>query len=78
MKILAVGAHPDDLEICCAGTLAKYVKEGHEVTMCHALNGDKGHFHIPPEKLGPMRVEEARRGAEVIGCKSLYIGYNDC
>jgi LmbE family N-acetylglucosaminyl deacetylase len=24
MKILAIGAHPDDIEICCAGTLAKY------------------------------------------------------
>lgn len=78
MKILAVGAHPDDLEILCAGTLAKFVKEGHEVTMCHALNGDKGHFHIPPDELGPTRIEEARRGAEAIGAKALYIGYSDC
>ncbi len=78
MKILAVGAHPDDLEITCAGTLAKFVKEGHEVTMCHALNGDKGHFHISPSELGPTRIEEARLAAESINAKALYAGYRDC
>jgi len=30
MKILAIGAHPDDIEAGCAGTLAKYVQSGHE------------------------------------------------
>ena len=36
MRVLAVGAHPDDLEILCGGTLARYTKEGHDVVMCHA------------------------------------------
>jgi len=35
MRVMAIGAHPDDLEILCAGTLARYVAEGHAVTMCH-------------------------------------------
>ena len=42
MRVLAVGCHPDDLEIACAGTLHKYVKSGAEVYMCHVANGDKG------------------------------------
>lgn len=43
MIILAIGAHPDDLEISCAGTLAKLAKGGHQVVLCHASTGDKGH-----------------------------------
>jgi hypothetical protein len=31
MRVLAVGAHPDDLEILCGGTLARYAQEGHAV-----------------------------------------------
>lgn len=31
MKILAVGAHLDDIEIACGGTLAKAIENGHEV-----------------------------------------------
>ena len=35
MNILAIGCHPDDLEIGCGGTLARYAKQGHTVIMCH-------------------------------------------
>lgn len=59
MRILAVGAHPDDLEILCAGTLAKYSKLGHEVIMAHVCRGDKGHLLIPPAKLAKIRKKEA-------------------
>jgi len=31
MKVLAIGAHPDDIEVGCAGTLLKYAKQGHEI-----------------------------------------------
>ena len=40
MRVMAIGAHPDDLEILCAGTLARYVAEGHSVIMCHVARGD--------------------------------------
>lgn len=42
MKILAIGAHPDDLEILCAGPLARYSQEGHKVSMCNVCDGNKG------------------------------------
>jgi LmbE family N-acetylglucosaminyl deacetylase len=49
MNILAVGCHPDDLEIGCSGTLAKYAKQGHKVFMCTIANGNLGHVVYMPE-----------------------------
>ena len=37
MNILAIGAHPDDVETMCAGTLAKYASLGHKVYIATAL-----------------------------------------
>ncbi len=67
MRILAVGAHPDDLEILCAGTLARFVAGGHHVVMAHACRGDKGHGKIPPQEIGEIRDREAQAAAAVVG-----------
>lgn len=77
MRILAVGAHPDDLEILCAGTLAKYRARGDEVIMCHACDGDKGHFVIPPDELARIRAAEACDAAAVIGAECVALGFRD-
>jgi N-acetylglucosamine malate deacetylase 1 len=71
MNILAVGCHPDDLEIACSGTLAKYARAGHDVYMCHVANGDKGHVVIMPEELRRIRHAEAEAGGKVIGAKEV-------
>jgi len=71
MKVLAIGCHPDDLEIGCGGTLAKYVDFGNEVFMCHVANGDMGHAVIEPEELRRIRTVEAERSGEVIGAKEV-------
>ena len=42
MNILAIGAHPDDIEMQCAGTLALYAQQGHKVFMAVATNGNVG------------------------------------
>ena len=39
----AIGCHPDDIEISCCGVLAKCVKRGDKVTVCHVANGNIGH-----------------------------------
>ena len=46
MRILAIGTHPDDVEIACSGTLAKCVKRGDTVIVCHASSGNLGHVVI--------------------------------
>ena len=77
MIVLAVGAHPDDLEILCAGTLARYGRDGHEVWMCHATTGDMGSFVHGREEISRIRLEEARRSAEIIGAAHRCLGLED-
>lgn len=76
-RILAVGAHPDDIEIRCGGTLARYAEQGHHVMMAYATNGDKGHFNIAPEELALIREQEARAAAAVIGAEVFWMNFPD-
>ncbi len=71
MRVLAVGAHPDDLEILCAGTLAKYSAQGAKVFMAHLCNGNMGGRNIDPDKLAKIRAKEAKSAAKVIGAEPL-------
>lgn len=78
MRVLAIGCHPDDIEIACAGTLAKCVKRGDEVYVCHLSSGDLGHVVIPPDELKVMRANEAKSAAKLAGVKEvIYGGFND-
>ena len=77
LTILAVGAHPDDLEILCGGTLAKYAKLGHTVVMAHILNGDKGHYTMDSETLAKVRKKESESAAGTIGSKAISIDIPD-
>jgi N-acetylglucosamine malate deacetylase 1 len=67
MRVLAIGCHPDDLEIGCGGTLAKYEKLGHDVIMCHLANGNLGHAIIQPDELREIRTKEAENAGSLIG-----------
>ncbi len=73
MRVLAIGCHPDDIEMACAGTLAKYKKRGDDVIICHVANGNMGHSVITPSELSEIRKREAQASgsiiqAEVISC----------
>ncbi len=57
--VVAIGAHPDDLEIGIGGTLAKLQLHGAHVVMCVAS--------IPKDY--DVRLEEAQRGAQILGCE---------
>lgn len=77
MNILAVGCHPDDVEISCAGTLAKFSKRGDKVTVCHVCNGNMGHVVIPPDELRVMRAGEAKRAGALAGIEVTTIDVGD-
>lgn len=77
MKVLAIGAHPDDIEIACSGTLAKCVKRGDEVTVCHVSSGNLGHVIIPPDELRVIRAAEAKKAGGMAGIKVVCAGFDD-
>lgn len=77
MRVLAIGAHPDDIEIACSGTLSKCVKRGDTVIVCHVSSGDLGHVVIPPEELKVIRAEEARKAGAIAGIEVIWGGMND-
>lgn len=77
MKVLAIGAHPDDIEILCAGTLIRYVREGHEVFMCHLCDGNKGSAEHTSEEIAKIRRKEAIESAKIIGAVSIWGGLSD-
>lgn len=76
-RVLAVGAHPDDIEISCAGTLARYAKKGIHVTILTVMNGDKGSYDRPAEELAREREQECLAAAAVIGAEWKGLEYVD-
>ena len=77
LTVLAVSAHPDDIELQCAGTLIRYIKEGHKVYMAIACTGNVGSkMHTGPE-IEAIRAAEAREAADVIGAELITLGYRD-
>jgi N-acetylglucosamine malate deacetylase 1 len=77
VRVLGIGAHPDDLEILCGGTLARYVEDGHDVVMCHATKGDGGSFEYSAEEIARIRHGEASRAAQIAGAEHLTLGLSD-
>jgi LmbE family N-acetylglucosaminyl deacetylase len=77
MRVLAIGAHPDDLEILCGGTLARYAAEGHEVVMCNATLGNRGSFEHTSEQIAAIRLGEARSAAGIAGAEHVTLGFTD-
>lgn len=64
LDVIAVGAHPDDCEIACGGTLAKLVQQGFAVGIVDLTDGEPTPLSPGPE----ARLAEAARAAEVLGC----------
>ncbi len=62
VDILAIGAHPDDVELGCGGTLAKHVAAGDSVGILDLTRGEMGTRGTPE-----LRDAEARQAAEILG-----------
>ena len=77
LTVLAATAHPDDVEVFCAGTLIRYIKEGHKVFMAIACTGNVGSkIHTGPE-IEAIRAVEAQKAADVIGAELIHWDYKD-
>ena len=79
-RALAIGAHPDDIEFGCGGTLARWAAEGCEVTMVVVTDGSKGSWDpdADPADLALRRSKEQADAAAALGAAQVrHLGYVD-
>jgi len=78
--ILAVGAHPDDLDFGFGATIAKAASQGAKIYYLLATKGQRGSNdkNMTSDELSVLRANEQRRAAKVLGVKQVYfLNYND-
>ena len=66
-RALVVAAHPDDIEYGIAAAVAVWTAAGKDVHYVLATRGEAGMEGVPPDVAGPLREEEERRSAAVVG-----------
>lgn len=82
-RVLAIAAHPDDIEFVMSGTLMRLASAGYELHYLNVANGCCGSMETDAEATATIRTGEARRAAESIGavfheslCRDLEIFYD--
>jgi LmbE family N-acetylglucosaminyl deacetylase len=79
-RILAVLAHPDDVDFGAGGTIARWTDEGIEVTYCLVTDGDAGGFDrsVDRAEIPEIRRTEQRNAAKALGVEDVrFLGYPD-
>ena len=71
-RAVAVVAHPDDLEYGAAAAVARWTSQGKHVAYLLATRGEAGIQAMAPDQVGPLRVEEERRSAAVVGVHDVH------
>jgi len=77
VKVLAIHAHPDDIEVTCAGTLALLAERGCPITMATLTPGDCGSAELPPRAIAAQRRREAQRSAAILGAPYACLEFHD-
>jgi len=80
LRILAVMAHPDDVDFGAAGTVAQWTAAGHQVTYCIITDGDAGGFDpaVPRTEIPSIRRAEQLAAAAAVGVSDVrFLGYRD-
>ncbi|MCA8997920.1 MAG: PIG-L family deacetylase [Planctomycetaceae bacterium] len=76
-RILAIHAHPDDVEIQCAGTLALLKRKGCTIVIATMTPGDKGSAELGPDEIAAVRRAEARKAADMLGAEYICLEFRD-
>jgi LmbE family N-acetylglucosaminyl deacetylase len=75
---LAIVAHPDDLEYGAAAAIARWTSQGKRVIYALATSGEAGIDGLDPEQAGPLREDEERAGAAIVGVDVVeFLGHAD-
>jgi LmbE family N-acetylglucosaminyl deacetylase len=77
-RAVAVVAHPDDLEYGVASAVARWTAQGKEVAYVLATSGEAGIDGMSPDQVAPLREEEERQGAALVGVQHVeFLGHPD-
>ncbi|GIW86888.1 MAG: PIG-L domain-containing protein [Isosphaeraceae bacterium] len=76
-RVLAIHAHPDDVEFQCAGTLALLAQRGCRITIATMTPGDCGSAELDAEAIAAVRRDEARSAARLLGADYLCLEFRD-
>ena len=76
-RVLAIHAHPDDIEFQCAGTLSLLQRAGCQLNLTTMTAGDCGSADLKPEEIAQIRRDEARQSASVIDAEYQCLEFMD-
>lgn len=77
LRILIIGAHPDDCEIKAGGVTTLYRAAGHRVKFVSVTNGEAGHHQLAPAELIKTRLAETQAVAKLMGIEYEVLGNRD-
>jgi len=69
LRLLVLGAHPDDAEFHAGGLISQYCRAGHVVKLVSVTNGGAGHHQRSSDELVKLRRQEARAAGELVGAE---------
>lgn len=77
MSVLFVGAHPDDIELSCGGTVCYYLNKGYEVYCYHLTNGVYSDIDGKPVRTSDEILKTSRKSLGILGIKEENIFFNN-
>src|SRR5262245_34968881 len=77
LRVVCVGAHPDDPESGCGGTLARYAQLGHRVSVIYLTRGEAGIAGKSHKEAADIRTAEAESACKLLGARPLFAGQVD-
>ncbi len=76
-RILAIHAHPDDIEFQCAGSLARLKKLGCDIAIATMTPGDCGSAELGPLEIAAVRRAEQQKAVDLLGAEYLCLEFRD-
>jgi LmbE family N-acetylglucosaminyl deacetylase len=77
LRVLVLGAHPDDCDFSAGGTALRFTQLGHKVCFVSLTNGDAGHHLIGGLELARRRYAETQASARIAGLEYLVLDNHD-
>ena len=77
LKVVVAGAHPDDPETGCGGTMARYADLGYEVVALYLTRGEAGVPGKSHEEAARIRTAECEKACEILKARPVFVGQID-